>query len=171
MCSVTHSTAICHVGVRDKLYVNWEGEHFRSMRQVLRHLEEPSAQRELTERSIAAAAEQASSSAQPSRSMSPVSSAGRSASPPIQKQLCHSIATAAARGRPTEGNRERPWHASPLPLKQPSSAAEAELVSRSGAAPAAGCEAVSCGPPDSLVLYHRGKQLPARSKVRSSSGL
>ena len=42
--------------------MNGQGEHFRSIRQVLRHLEKASAQREPPERSITAAAEQASSS-------------------------------------------------------------------------------------------------------------
>ena len=45
------------------------------------------------------------------------------------------------------------------------------MVSKVGAAPAAGSEAVSCGAPASLVLYHRGKQLPTRSRVRSPIGI
>ena len=165
----TDSVALCHVGYQDKLYINREGEVFRSIRQVLRHHEELEAQRELPERSIPAAAKQASSSAQPaSCGISPVSNAGGSASPPIQKQLCPVLETASADGRPNHGCPERPGHASLLPLEQPSSAAETKLVSKVGAALAAGSEALSCGAPASLVLYHRGKQLPTRSKVRNS---
>ena len=72
---------------------------------------------------------------------------------------------------PIEGSPERPGLASLLPLGQPSSAAEAGLVSKVGAAPAAGSEAVSCRAPASLVLYHRGKQLPTRRRVRSPIGI
>ena len=148
--------------------MNGEGETFRSIRQVLRHLKEPLAQQEPSERSITAAAEQASSSAQPaSRSTSPVSSAGGAASPAVQKQLCPLFKAADAEERPIEGSPERPGHASLLPSGQPSSTAKTVLVPKVGAAPAGGSEAVYCGAPAFLVLYHRGKQLRTSSKVRS----
>ena len=167
---ITCNSAICHVGLQDKLYINGEGETFRSIRQVLRHLEEPLAQQEPPERSITAAVAQASSSAQPaSQSRSPVSSAGGSEPPPNQKQLWPSLKAADAERRPIVGSPERLGHASSLPLGQPSLAAETKWMAEVGTAPAAGSEAASCGAPACLVLYHRGKQLPTRSKVRTHS--
>lgn len=56
------SIAICRVGVQDKLYMNCQGERFRSIRQVLHHLGNSSAQWDAPKSSITAAAEQASSS-------------------------------------------------------------------------------------------------------------
>ena len=163
-----HATALCHVGQYDKLYMNWRGEVFRSIRQVMRYLEEPVPQQEPRERSIIAAVAQAFSSTQPaSRSIPLVSSAGGSASPPNQRQLCPSLTTADAEERPIVGSPERLGHASSLPLGQPSLAAETKSMAKVGASPAAGSEAASCGAPACLVLYHRGKQLRTRSKVRT----